>query len=121
MLRPIPYRILRHSVTLKVCTGIDAWQKPAYREVPLHRVCVQPSNETKKTADNAEVVLRGICFVDVRRSSPAGTDFIALQSESVAAGAPMRLVFGSQDHVVLVVEPLYDDVSILHHYELGLV
>ena len=64
MLRPIPSRILKHTVTLQTCTGVDMWQAPTWEQTTLTRVCMQPSNETKKSKDNTEVVLRGVCFVE---------------------------------------------------------
>lgn len=121
MLQPIPSRILKHTVTLQHCTGVDMWQAPTWDQTTLSRVCMQPSNETKKAKDNTEVVLRGVCFVDARRSSPAGIDLDAMQIESEANGQPMTLIFGGSTYTVLAVDTLYDDTGILHHTELGLV
>ena len=121
MLRPIPSRILKHTVTLQTCAGVDMWQAPAWTQTTLGKVCMQPSNETKKSKDNTEVVLRGVCFVDARRSTPAGIDLDAMQSQSEANGQPMTLLFNGSRYTVLTVDTLYDDTGILHHTELGLV
>ena len=120
MLRPIPSRILKHTVTLQTCTGVDMWQSPTWEQTTLTRVCMQPSNETKKSKDNTEVVLRGVCFVDARRSTPAGIDLDAMQNQSEANGQPMTLLFNGSQYTVLTVDTLYDDTGILHHTELGL-
>lgn len=121
MLRPIPSRILKHSVVLKICTGVDLWQAPVWKDQPLGRVCMQPSNETKKAKDNTEVVLSGVCFVDARRSIPAGIDLDGLQKQSEANGQPLRLEFAGNTHTVLVVDSVFDDMGLLHHTEIGLV
>lgn len=121
MLQPIPSRILKHTVTLQHCTGVDMWQAPTWDQTTLSRVCMQPSNETKKAKDNTEVVLRGVCFVDARRSSPAGIDLDALQKQSESNGWPMTLLFDGNQYTILTVDTLYDDTGILHHTELGLV
>lgn len=121
MLRPIPSRILKHTVTLQVCTGVDMYQAPTWSQTTVSRVCMQPSNETKKTKDNTEVVLRGVCFVDARISSPAGIDLDSMQQQSEANGQPMTLIFGNRTYTVLTVDTLYDDTGNYHHTELGLV
>lgn len=121
MPRPIPSRILKHNVILQTCTGVDMYQAPTWSQTPVTRVCMQPSNETKKTKDNTEVVLRGVCFVDARISSPAGIDLDAMQQQSEENGQPMTLIFGNRTYTVLTVDTLYDDTGIYHHTELGLV
>ena len=120
-MQTIPPRILKHTVTLQTCTVVDMYQAPTWSQTTLCNVCMQPSNETKKTKDNTEVVLRGVCFVDARISYPAGIDLDAMQQQSEAAGQPMTLTFGASSYTVLTVDTLYDDMGILHHTELGLV
>lgn len=121
MLRPIPSRILKHTIMLQTCTGVDMWQSPMWEQTTISRVCMQPSNETKKSKDNTEVVLRGVCFVDARRSTPAGIDLDAMQTQSEANGQPMTLIFGGSTYTVLTVDTLYDDTGVYHHTELGVV
>lgn len=117
----LPYRILKHSATLQVCTGVDMWQAPTWTQTALGRICMQPTNETKKTKDNTEVVLAGLCFVDSTRSTPAGIDLDALQIQSEANGQPMTLLFNGSTYMVLTVDTLYNDTGELCHTELGLV
>ena len=127
MLRPIPSQLLRESMTLNVCTGVDAWQKPTWQPYEVQNVHIQNTNETKKTADNTEVVLRAVIFVDTVRSTPA-LDYEALCQQSQAAGKPMRATvqnFQVQtlgDFEILTVDPGPDvpDTRV-HHIELGCV
>lgn len=127
MLRPIPSQLLRDSMTLNVCTGVDAWQKPTWQPYEVQNVHIQNTNETKKTADNTEVVLRAVIFVDTVRSTPA-LNYEALCQQSQAAGKPMRATvqnFQGQtlgDFEILAVDPGPDvpDTRV-HHIELGCV
>ena len=106
MLRPIPQRILRDMVTIKVCTGVDVWQKPVWQETLVKNVHLQNTNEVRKTA----------------------LDYDALAMQSEAAGRPMRAVVmdfkGRRigDYEVLVVDTGPNVPSTTtHHVELGLV
>lgn len=127
MLRPIPQQLLHDSLTVKVCTGVDAWQKPTWQDYEVSNVHLQSTNEVRKTATNTEVVLRSILFVDAKRSAPA-LDYDALAAQSQAAGRTMRAIVrnaqGQQvgNYEVLVVDSVPDVPSTrIHHYELGLV
>ena len=127
MLRPIPSQLLRDSMTLNVCTGVDAWQKPTWQPYEVQNVHIQNTNETKKTADNTEVVLRAVIFVDTVRSTPA-LNYEALCQQSQAAGKPMRATVQDAngndlgDFEILTVDPVPDvpDTRV-HHIELGCV
>lgn len=127
MLRPIPSQLLRDSMTLNVCAGVDAWQKPTWQPYEVQNVHIQNTNETKKTADNTEVVLRAVIFVDTVRSTPA-LDYEALCQQSQAAGKPMRATVQDAngndlgDFEILTVDPVPDvpDTRV-HHIELGCV
>lgn len=127
MLRPIPSQLLRDSMTLNVCTGVDAWQKPTWQPYEVQNVHIQKTNETKKTADNTEVVLRAVIFVDTVRSTPA-LNYEALCRQSQAAGKPMRATVQDAngndlgDFEILTVDPVPDvpDTRV-HHIELGCV
>ena len=120
-LSPIPARILKQSATLRVCSGVDMWQEPTWTETALGCICIQPSNETRKTKDNTEAVLQSHCLVDAVRSTPRGLDTDAIQQQRERKRQPMTLVFRDTPYTVLTVETLYDDTGQLHHWELGLV
>lgn len=127
MLRPIPSKLLRDSMTLNVCTGVDAWQKPAWQPYEVQNVHIQNTNEAKKTSDNTEVVLRAVIFVDTVRSTPA-LNYEALCRQSQAAGKPMRATVQDANgndlgnFEILTVDPVPDvpDTRV-HHIELGCV
>ena len=54
MLRPIPQSLLGDLAIIKVCTGMDAWQKPVWQDYEVSRVHLQNTNEVKKTKENTE-------------------------------------------------------------------
>lgn len=127
MLSPIPRRILRDTLTLSVPGGFDRYQAPLEpTEYTVQNVHLQSNNETRKTTDNTEVVLRAILFVDARYSTPA-LDFWALQTAAQQAGGVMTCTVTDRrggvtgPYTVLVVDGLPDDEDNLHHWELGLV
>lgn len=121
MLRSIPSKILKHTVTLNICTGVDRYQKPTSEQQEIRHCVMQPTNETRRTTSNTEVVLRGLMFADAKRTLPVGYDFEAAKKASEAAGYPLTLTFNGQEFTVETVETLYDDEGLLHHYELGLI
>lgn len=126
-LAPIPSRMLHDTVTLKVCTGMDRYQEKTYDEYTISNVHLQSNNDTIKRANDTEVQLKGILFVDSRKSLPA-YDLNALQEESLRNGDTMRAIVtdasgnDAGDYAVLVVDSLPDvPATRVHHYELGLV
>ena len=126
-LAPIPSRMLHDSVTLKVCTGMDRYQEKTYDEYVISNVHLQSDNTSIKRANDTEVQLKGILFVDGRKSLPV-YDINALQDESLKNGDMMRAVVkdaqgnDAGDYQVLVVDSLPDvPATRVHHYELGLV
>lgn len=120
MFRPIPSRILQHTVTLHVTTGVDAWQNPTVKDYEVKRVCVQPTHETRMNRNNTEVSLRSLLFVDAHRSAPR-LDWETLQDESLTAGSAMTLTYNGRIYTVIAVDALIDDTGRLHHYEVALI
>ncbi len=127
MLRPIPRALLADIATIKVCTGLDMWQKPTFQEYTVNNVHIQSTNEVKKTKENTEVVLRSVLFIDGRLSQPV-LDYDALAEQSQKAGAPLRCVVKNAaghtygDYEVITVDPLPNvPATRVHHIELGLV
>lgn len=121
MVKPIPARILTHNITLKVCEGVDAYQAPLYRDVPVRKVCMQPNSRTVIGKENTEVTLTGVCFVDARNSAPAGLDVEGLKRESELNGHEMMLVFNGIPRRVALVQTCYDDTGAYHHSEIEVV
>lgn len=127
MLSPIPRRILRAKATFSVPRGFDRYQNPTDPVTyTVSNVHLQADNSTHKTAQNTEVTLRGVLFIDAKYSSPK-YDYEALQEAAQAAGGVMTVTVEDKrgnatgPYTVLVVDALPDDEDNLHHYELGLV
>ena len=126
-LAPIPARMLHDTVVLKVVTGIDRYQNKTYTSYTVKNVHLQSSNDVIKSANNTEVQLKGVLFIDARKSLPV-LDIYALQKQSLANGDTMRAVVtdasGTEvgDYAVLIVDDLPDvPATRRHHWELGLV
>lgn len=127
MLSPIPRRILRDTLTLSVPSGFDRYQKPLTPTTyTVSNVHLQADNSTHKTAQNTDVTLRGVLFVDARYSTPT-LDYEALQEATQAAGGVMTCTVTGRNGStmgpfdVAVVDALPDDEANIHHWELGLV
>lgn len=126
MLRPIPSDLLKYTAVISACTGIDSWQKPTWAEYTIRRVHLQPTNDVKRTRDNAEVVLRSMMWIDGRRSMPV-LDWYALQKQSEDNGRELRCqVFDASGtevgtFTVKTVDavPNYPSDRI-HHWEMGM-
>lgn len=127
MLAPIPSRMLHDTAIFKVCSGMDRYQKKTYTEYTVSKVHLQASNDVYKRANDTEVQLKGLLFVDAKRSTPI-VDIYALQEESLLNGDTMRCIVmdasGSKvgDYAVLVVDDIPDvPATRRHHWELGLI
>lgn len=127
MLSPIPRRILRDTATFSVPSGFDRYQKPlAPARYTVENVHIQADNSTHKTAQNTEVTLRGILFIDARYSTPS-LNYEALQEATQKRGGVMTVTVTDRHggstgpFTVVVVDALPDDEDNLHHWELGLV
>lgn len=126
-LAPIPGRMLHDKAVFRVVTGMDRYQAKTYDEYTVSNVHLQASNETRKSATDTEVQLKGVLFVDARRSLPV-LDLYALQQQSLAAGDTMRVTVydatGTEvgSYAVLIVNDLPDvPATRRHHWELELV
>ena len=126
-LAPIPSRMLHDTAILKVVTGMDRYQEKTYEEYTISHVHLQSNSDTIKKANDTEVQLKGILFVDARRSMPV-YDLNALQDESLKNGDTMRVTVldasgnNAGDYAVLVVDSLPDvPATRVHHWELGLI
>lgn len=120
MLRPIPSRILKTTATVHVCNGVDRYQKPSYTDYTVSRVHLQPTNEVRKTATDAEIVLRSILFVDARISSPV-LDWCSLLDDAHSKAGDVKITIRGVDYTVAAVDELRDDDDLIHHWEIALV
>jgi hypothetical protein len=119
--------MLHDTAVFKVVTGMDRYQNKEYEEYTVNNVHLQSSNDVVKGADNTEVQLKGVLFIDARRSLPA-LDIYAMQNQSLEAGDTMRCVVydvnGAEvgDYAVLIVDDLPNvPATTRHHWELSLV
>lgn len=120
MLRPIPGRMLRDTVMVEVCTGIDAYQRPTYGEKHVvHRVCCQTQQVTKKTTDNTTAAPHGILFADARLSRPA-LEWDALLQKAAASGGDVRVIINGIVFTAVQAVRVLDDTHRLHHWEIAL-
>lgn len=126
-LSPIPSRMLHDTATFKVCTGMDRWQNKVYQDFTVNNVHLQSSNDVLKRANDTEVQLKGILFVDARRSLPI-MDLYALQMQSLENGDTMRCIVTDANgkecgnYAVIVVDDLPDvPATRRHHWELSLI
>ena len=119
MLRPIPARIMRSTVTVKACTAIDQYQNQTFTEYEVKNVHLQPTNEIRKTVDNTDCTLRSILFVDRRHSTPT-LDWWSLFNTAHNLGGDVKVTVREQEYTVFSVDELRDDTDCFHHYEIGL-
>lgn len=126
-LAPIPSSMLHDSVDFYVPTSEDRWQAKVYQVYHVDHVHLQADHSTLKSTDNEEVQLKGILWVDARRSTPV-RDLYALQQAALAVGDTMRAkVYDASgvlqgDFAVLTLDGLPDvPATRLHHWELSLI
>lgn len=111
VIKPIPKKLLIHTVTLQRKTSEDMWGKESLGEgIKLEHVRMEPSSRIVRNKNGAEVQLAATLFYDCRSSRPSG---ITLQEDDI-------ILFNGQKHKVQTIEPLYDEKK-LHHYEMGLI
>jgi hypothetical protein len=86
-----------------------------FANVQVDHVCVQPYQSTTLTRDDTDRRESAICFIDAVRSTHFDADAGKIQSED--NGHVMQMIFRNNTYEVLLVDTLYDDKGLLHHYE----
>lgn len=120
MLPPIPSRILRSTVTIDVCTGIDIYQNQEYTSYTVKNVHLQPTERIVKTTTNTDQQLTGILYVDAKKSVPA-LNWRAMLETAHELGGDMHITVRNVKYTVMTVDGLRDDTDNLHHWEIGVV
>lgn len=126
MLRPIPSVMLKDKAVFHVPVSMDEYQNPVYDDIEVSNVHIQPTNATKKTVSNEEVVLRAVLFVDGRKSKPI-IDYLSLQMAAQEVGASITVditdaLGNTINYTVETVDALPDiPANRVHHTEIGLV
>ena len=120
MLRPIPAKIMRSTVTVKACTGLDRYQNQTFAEYTVKGVHLQPTNEVRKTPENTECNLRSILFADRRHSTHL--DWWGIFNTAHEISGDVKVIDKKgQEFTVALVDELKDDTDCFHHWEIGLV
>lgn len=110
MIRPIPKKLLIHSVAHKYGRTINAYQKETFAETrTITYVRMEPTTAIVKSKENQEIKLTSMLLYDCVNSSPSGVVF-ALDEV---------IVWNGRDYRIKLIDPLHD--TKMHHYELGLV
>lgn len=126
MLAPIPSVMLKDSAVFHVPVSMDEYQKPVYADYPVEHVHIQNSNEVRHGANNEEVRLNAILFVDSRKSLPV-YDYMAFAASAEAVGCDMTVTViegngNSAEYTVEVVDAVPDvPATRTHHTEIGLI
>ena len=120
-------------MVLGIPEEFDRWQWPLIGNteehpdvVTVNHVHFQYVNETRQTATNDEVQLKGIIFVDAKYSTPQ-LDYEALQAEVQERGGVMQCMIKTRRGTeigpmnIVAVDACPDDEANLHHWELGVV
>lgn len=111
-MRPIPKKILIHTVTIKTPTGEkDRWGNVVYTD-PEEIKFVRLESTTKRiqTKESQDLQLSTLMFYDCKNSNP----------NTIIFSQGQVITFNGLDLIVQIIEPLYDEKK-LHHYELGLI
>jgi len=119
MFPPIPRQLLTQTATVQACTGTDKWKAQTTASYTVQNVHLQDSNAVRKSAENTEVVLRAILYVDAKRSAPA-INWRQLLRTAKAAGGDVKVTIDGVTYTVETVDALPDDRGRLHHYEVGM-
>lgn len=110
-MKPIPKKLLIHSVELMEVNTANSWQEEETKTIAnLKYVRIEPSSKLITAKDNRQVTLAATLLYDCRNSRPAGVEFKQGQ----------KIIWNGIEHVIETIEPLYDGEK-LHHYELGLI
>ena len=110
-MKPIPKRLLIHTVTIKSPTGIDRMGVKTYTEpVEIKHVRLEPISKRIQSKDKQDLQLSTLMFYDCKNSYPSTLNFTQGQV----------VTFNGLELIIQVVEPLYDERK-LHHYEVGLI
>ena len=110
-MRPIPKKLLIHTVELYKTVSEDKWGKGEQDAgTRLTYVRMEPSDRIVRDKNNAEIQLAATLFFDCTNSRPVDMRFCL---DDI-------VTFNGEKYQIRTREPLYDEKR-LHHYELGLV
>lgn len=126
MLAPIPSAMLKDSAVFHVPVSMDEYQKPVYDDMPVEHVHIQNCNQVYHGANDEQIRLNSILFVDGRKSLPV-YDYMAIMASAQAVGADITVTVteangNSSEYTVVKVDACPDvPATKIHHTEIGLV
>jgi hypothetical protein len=108
--KPIPKRLLIHSVDYREYIQDDRWGDRFDDPVTLRYVRVEPASDLRRDATKESMPSEAVLFIDRVHSSP----FIEPKEKS-------RITFRGREYEVHQVKALYAFGPEVHHYEVVLV
>lgn len=110
-MKPIPKKLLIHTVELKTVNTSNTWQDEEETDlILLSKIRIEPCSRLITAKDNRQVSLSAVMLYDCKNSRPKNQIFSQGQ----------KVIWHGTEHIIETIEPLYDDNK-LHHYELGLI
>jgi hypothetical protein len=108
--RPIPLKLLIHTVTYEEKLKGDGWSDGYAQPVTINHVLVQPASSIQRSSVATEIVYDSVLFFDMQNSTPV-TDFVKGSKITLNGGDPMYIE---------KVNTLYAFGDTPHHLEVGL-
>ena len=109
-IRPIPKKLLIHSVEYREHLEDDRWGDGFADPVTLEFVRVEPATSMNRDTSKEEVVARSVLYIDRTHSKP----FVQPKEKD-------RIIFGGEEYEVHKVDVHYAFGPRIHHLEVELV
>ena len=109
-IRPIPKRLLIHSVTHKTLPTKDQWGTVSWgTSQAVSFVRVEPTSKVIISKDSKQVQLSALMLYDSVNSIPTDINFTVQDA----------IVYDGVEYIIMVVDKINDDTG-LHHLEVGM-
>lgn len=93
-MKPIPKKLLIHTIMLYEKTSIDKWGSEKLDDGQvLTKVRIEPSNQIVRDKNNSEIQLAATLFYDCRNSQPIGINFNVWESNAKNIWAKKDFVY----------------------------
>lgn len=110
-IRPIPRKLLIHTVIYEEYLGDEAFGESFGAPITVGRVLVQPLHKMRRDPNGEEVEIHSVIFID-SVNTPLARPFVGKS----------KVNFNGEDLRVVSCEPLYTlNPDVPHHYEVTLV
>ncbi len=111
-MKPIPKRLLIHSVVVHASPVSNGWGGGTDTDVTVEHVRVEPSSAYVQTKDNEKVTLSAVLIFDLISSTQIPFDWTDAEGWKVTALG--------RTYTIVKADALYDGTR-LHHWEMGLI